>query len=186
MDELEDEDVLTVPAEVAVLVDYPGYISNPANAVKTLGGPQELDAAVREGRSLIKLQLRPQDQSCHPLYGERQNCQGLLLRISRRKGQPDADVKVRVAARIQSRYTFQGLADYQYLQVDPAQHTRDLSQLPPEQDPEVAEPVMTRQPLLVTPPIFSKYDLPVAFGFPDQSGKGMQPPPPPPPLGLGG
>jgi hypothetical protein len=174
MEDLDDDDVLTVPhpADSAVLVEYPGYICNPANAIKTLGGSQELDDAVREDRSLIKLQLRPQNQSCHPLYGERQDCQGLLLRISRRKGQPDADVKVRVVARIGSRYAFQGLADYQYLEADPAQHTRDLTQLPPEQQPEVAEPVMTRQPLLVTPPIFSKYDLPVAYGFPDQTGKG--------------
>lgn len=64
--------------------------------------------------AFLKLRLRPDDPYSHPLFGERSSQQnGLLLRIARPKGQPDAAPAVRCIARVTASYAFNGLADYQ-------------------------------------------------------------------------
>lgn len=64
--------------------------------------------------AFLKLRLRPDDPYSHPLFGERSSQQnGLLLRIARPKGQPDAAPAVHCVARVTASYAFNGLADYQ-------------------------------------------------------------------------
>lgn len=61
----------------------------------------------------LKLRLRPDDPYSHPLFGERVPQAGLLLRIARPKGQPDAAPSVTCVSRVSATYAYNGMADYQ-------------------------------------------------------------------------
>eukprot|EP00775_Hariotina_reticulata_P013848 gene13848-13969_t len=160
MSNVDSEDArsisLRVPRQTAVAIHYPGYVRNTDLALQTLGGPATLNKALQDEASFVKLRYRPEDQHSHPLFGERQKENGLLLRISRPRDQPDADPTITIAARVTASYSFAGLADYQYLGVDTYQQQRDYSNLTQRNRPEAAEPFKAAQPLMLVPPIFSK------------------------------
>jgi hypothetical protein len=63
--------------------------------------------------AFLKLRLRPEDPYSHPLFGERAQQAGLLLRIARPKGQPEAAPSVTCVSRVAATYAFNGMADYQ-------------------------------------------------------------------------
>jgi hypothetical protein len=109
-----------VPRQSGVAIHFPGYISNVESALATLGGEVALEKALQDN-ALLKLRLRPQDPASHPLFGERLEQQGLVLRVARPRGQPDAAPRVSVVCRTHASYAFTGLADYQYLGQDHAQ-----------------------------------------------------------------
>ncbi|KAF6255297.1 RNA polymerase III transcription factor IIIC subunit-domain-containing protein [Scenedesmus sp. NREL 46B-D3] len=158
---------LKIPRQSGVAIHFPGYISNVENALQTLGGEAALEKALQDN-SLLKLRLRPEDPASHPLFGERLEHPGLVLRVARPRGQPDAAPSISVVCRTHAAYAFTGLADYQYLGQDHGQASRDLSRLSQRNQPACSEPFRSRQPFLLLPPIFSKQDMPVAFAFRDQ------------------
>jgi hypothetical protein len=98
----------------------PGYISSVESALQTLGGEEALEKALQDN-ALLKLRLRPQDPASHPLFGERMEHPGLVLRVARPLGQPDAAPRISVVCRTHASYVFTGLADYQYLGQDHSQ-----------------------------------------------------------------
>uniref|UniRef100_A0A383W949 Transcription factor IIIC subunit 5 HTH domain-containing protein n=1 Tax=Tetradesmus obliquus TaxID=3088 RepID=A0A383W949_TETOB len=166
-DALETLDV-KVPRQSGVAIHLPGFISSVDSALQTLGGEAALEKALQDN-ALLKLRLRPEDPASHPLFGERLEHPGLVLRIARPKGQPDAAPRISVVCRTHASYAFTGLADYQYLGQDHGQAARDLSRLSARNQPAAAEPLRAPQPLLLLPPIFSKQDMPVAFAFRDSA-----------------
>ena len=157
-----------VPRTSAIAIHYPGYIKNLDKALDSLGGEESLHKALQEATGFLKLRLRPEDQHSHPLFGERQQESGYVLRISHPRSQPDAEPTIQIVSRVHAGYVFTGMADYQFLGADNLEGKRDLSCLDERNAPAAAEPFRSQQPFLLVPPLFSKSDMPVAFAFRDQ------------------
>ena len=83
-------------------------------------------------------------------------------------------------ARIPATFRFTGLADFQYLPVDPLLASRPTDRLPLDHAPDKAEPAKAQQPFLLIPPLFSKLDEPQDYGFKQayarNAGKGASAP----------
>eukprot|EP00878_Enallax_costatus_P021931 GHUV01023244.1.p1 GENE.GHUV01023244.1~~GHUV01023244.1.p1 ORF type:complete len:185 (+),score=16.49 GHUV01023244.1:261-815(+) len=118
-----------VPRTSAIAIHYPGYIQNLDKALDSLGGEENLHKALQEAAGFLKLRLRPEDQHSHPLFGERQQETGYVLRISRPRSQPDAEPTIQIVSRVHAGYVCTGMADYQFLGADNLEGKRDLSSL---------------------------------------------------------
>lgn len=174
-----------VPAKDYVAVEYPGFVRNVDQALRSFGGAGAV-ADVASGRAAyLKISFRPTEPTAHPIYGAGQSTCRLLLRVSRPKqpNEPSATaqegsssqqqhasegaepVTAKVVARLPTTIAFQGMSDFQFVALDPRQATRDFSSLPYDHQPEKAEPSGARQPLLTIPPIFSKSDMPFDYAF---------------------
>ncbi|DBA84225.1 TPA: hypothetical protein ACH3X2_006290, partial [Trebouxia sp. C0005] len=148
-----------VPSREAFLVEFPGYIRNPQAVVQTLGGVDALTRAANSDDSVLQLRFRPDDPYSHPLYGERQAAAGLLLKIARKVADPTQhDVKAKVLACVHTKFTFSGMADYQYLPVDSSLSKKASSTSAGPYGEETA-------PLLCVPPLFTKADVPLDYAF---------------------
>ena len=146
-----------VPDREAFLVEYPGYVKNPEALVQTLGGLDRLTAALDSDNSLLQLNFRPTDPLAHPVYGERQPTKGLLLKLSRNSADTGRHgVKAEVVASVHSKFTFTGMADYQYQSA-----VSTSSGAGPEAGPYGEE----TEPLLCIPPVFTKADVPLDYAF---------------------
>lgn len=146
-----------VPQEEAFLVEYPGYVQNPDAVIHTLGGIDSLSAASHGDSSLLQLKFRPDDPLAHPVYGERQPTRGLLVKLSRNSSDTSRiGVKAEVIASVHSKFTFTGMADYQYQSAVPS-----TSGLGPVDGPYGEE----TEPLLCIPPVFTKADVPLDYAF---------------------
>ena len=146
-----------VPDREAFLVEYPGYVRNPEAMVKTLGGLDGLTAASTGGDNVLQLKFRPDDPLTHPLYGERQTTKGLLLKLSRPSDvNSQCGVKAEVVASVRSKFTFTGMADYQYQSVASSSSASRASEGPYGEETE---------PLLCIPPLFTKADAPLDYTF---------------------
>ncbi|EFJ50145.1 hypothetical protein VOLCADRAFT_47784, partial [Volvox carteri f. nagariensis] len=73
-----------IPKAEAIAIEYPGFVQDTNKALRTLGGLDSIAIAVGT-KHYLKLKLRPEDRTSHPLYGERHEQTRLLLRISRPK-----------------------------------------------------------------------------------------------------
>ena len=148
-----------VPEAEAFVVEYPGYVRDVPAVMQSLGGSSALAAAANGDNSVLQLRFRPDDPLSHPLYGERQATNGLLLKLTRQSADPEnSQVSAEVVARVQSKFTFTGMADYQYLPVDPS---RSDSASGKSTGPYGDE----KQPLLCIPPLFTKSDIPLDYAF---------------------
>lgn len=148
-----------VPSREAFLVEFPGYVRNYQAAVNTLGGVDALTKAASSDDSVLQLRFRPDDPYAHPLYGERQAAKGLLLKIARKVADPSqGSVTAEVLACVNSKFTFSGMADYQYLPVDSSKSGKASSTTMGPYGEET-------QPLLCVPPLFTKADVPLDYAF---------------------
>ena len=146
-----------VPDRGAFLVEYPGYVQNPDAVTQTLGGIDGLTAASHGETSLLQLKFRPDDPLAHPVYGERQPTKGLLIKLSRNFAETrQHGVKAEVVASVHSKFTFTGMADYQYQSA-----ASSSSGLSPMDGPYGEE----TEPLLCIPPVFTKADVPLDYAF---------------------
>ena len=148
-----------VPSRQAFLVEFPGYVSNPDAVVRTLGGIDALTTAANSDHSVLQLRFRPDDPYAHPLYGERQAARGLVLKLARKVADPGQEgVKAEILACVHSKFTFSGMADYQYLPVDSSKSgTASCSSVGPYGE--------ETQPMLCIPPLFTKADVPLDYAF---------------------
>lgn len=179
-----------VPSAACVAVEYPGFVRNVGAALRTLGGADAVAAAASSSKgpgeagsdtgggkpTYLKLNFRPDEPTSHAIYGERTNTRRLLLRIARPKqpqhpagaagdgGDGDA-VTAQVVGRIPTTFRFTGLADFQYLPLDPLLASRPTDRLPFDHAPDKAEPAQAQQPFLLIPPLFSKLDEPQDYAF---------------------
>jgi hypothetical protein len=163
------EQVHQVPAQSAILVEYPGYVRNKARAVETLGSEGALHECIRQNAGFLKLRQRPSDPFCHAIFGERHGTAGLVLRISRKRGDEAAPVKVQVAARVERAYKFNALSDYQYLPLHDGK-VRPTT-VSGAGGSEQVEPFNAKQPLLLVPPLFTRADVALDYAFKQVRGK---------------
>lgn len=148
-----------VPSREAFLVEFPGYVRNPQAAIQTLSGVDALTKAASSDDSVLQLRFRPGDPYSHPLYGERQAAAGLLLKIARKVADPSQHgVTAEVLACVHTKFTFSGMADYQYLPVDSSRSGKASSTSAGPYGEETA-------PLLCVPPLFTKADVPLDYAF---------------------
>ena len=146
-----------IPDREAFLVEYPGYVQNPNAVTQTLGGVDGLTAASFGDNSLLQLKFRPDDPLAHPVYGERQPTRGLLVKLSRNAADTSQHgVKAEVVASVHSKFTFTGMADYQYQSA-----ASSSSGLSPVDGPYGEE----TEPMLCIPPVFTKADVPLDYAF---------------------
>ena len=146
-----------VPDREAFLVEYPGYVQNPDTVMQTLGGVDGLTAASHGDNALLQLKFRPDHSLAHPVYGERQPTKGLLVKLSRNAADTSQHgVKAEVVASVHSKFTFTGMADYQYQSA-----ASSSSGLGPVDGPYGNE----TEPLLCIPPVFTKADVPLDYAF---------------------
>lgn len=145
-----------VPDEEAFLVEYPGYVQNADAVIQTLGGVDSLTAASHGDNPLLQLKFRPDDPLAHPVYGERQATKGLLIKLSRNAADASPNgVQAEVVASVHSKFTFTGMADYQY------QSAPSTSGLGAVDGPYGEE----TEPMLCIPPVFTKADVPLDYAF---------------------
>lgn len=158
-----------VPAAQFAALEYPGYVRNVPRALQTLGGEQAVQAALMAGSgAYLKLNFRPQEPTSHPIFGDKHETSQLLVRISRKKvrrGASEQPPKVEIVGRVTTSIRFGGLADFAYLPVDNGNNSRDYSRTPEINHPDKAEPSALHEPLLIIPPLFSKVDVPMEYGF---------------------
>ena len=146
-----------VPVRQAFLVEYPGYIRDPDSVVETLGGVDSLTAASQGGDTVLQLNFRPHDPLAHPIYAERQTTKGLLLKLCRTTADSgEGGVTAEIVASVHSKFTFTGMADYQY------QSVASTSADPTQSDGPYG---LELEPLLCIPPLFTKADVPLDYAF---------------------
>ncbi|GAX75079.1 hypothetical protein CEUSTIGMA_g2523.t1 [Chlamydomonas eustigma] len=189
---LEEDLRAKVPSAIITSVEFPGYVRNVDRAIQMLGGLTNIAASLNNGsqNNFLRLHYRPEDTLSHPLIGDQHATQGLLLRISKTKSplksvpanyeaknsahsDETSPLKLRIVSRVQRTFKFNGLADYQYLPLDPKAHQRGQGSedsassmpLPPENLVATAEPSGRSEPLFVIPPLFAKTDVPMDYGY---------------------
>ncbi|KAL5783911.1 hypothetical protein ACOSQ2_006303 [Xanthoceras sorbifolium] len=74
-----------LPSSEAFAVHYPGYPFSISRAIQTLGGTQSIIKARSSQSNKLELHFRPEDPYSHPAFGELRPCNGLLLKISKKK-----------------------------------------------------------------------------------------------------
>jgi general transcription factor 3C polypeptide 5 (transcription factor C subunit 1) len=160
---------LRIPSEHAstiTAVEFPGFVRNPRRAMQMLGGEKAIAEAC-EGGGYLKLSFRPEEPSCHPVFGDsKPTSRTLLLRVSKHKAAPaEEPAKCQIVGKIISTCRFRSLADFQYLPVDTTYATRDYSPTPESNLPEKAEPSGVVEPLMCLPPLFSRVDVPFDYDY---------------------
>ena len=68
-----------------VCIEYPGYVKNVDNMLKTLGGEQQLSNTYFNTKRRIELHFRPDDPYCHSVCGDLQPSRAVILRVKRRR-----------------------------------------------------------------------------------------------------
>ncbi len=147
------------PTREALLVEFPGYVRSQSAVVSTLGGLDAVTKAASGDNSVLQLRFRPEDPYTHPLYGERQAAKGLLLKIARKSADSSQEgVKAEVLACVHTKFTFSGMADYQYL-------PQDLSKSGTASSSSAGPYGEETLPLLCVPPLYTKADVPLDYAF---------------------
>jgi general transcription factor 3C polypeptide 5 (transcription factor C subunit 1) len=159
---------LRIPSEDASItaVEFPGFVRNPDRAMQMLGGEKAIAEAC-EGGGYLKLSFRPEEPTCHPVFGDsKPTSRTLLLRVSKPRSAPaDEPAECQIVGRITATCRFRSLADFQYLPVDTTYATRDYSQTPESNLPEKAEPSGAVDPLMCLPPLFARVDVPFDYDY---------------------
>eukprot|EP00192_Tetraselmis_astigmatica_P005998 CAMPEP_0117651038 /NCGR_PEP_ID=MMETSP0804-20121206/1875_1 /TAXON_ID=1074897 /ORGANISM="Tetraselmis astigmatica, Strain CCMP880" /LENGTH=520 /DNA_ID=CAMNT_0005456981 /DNA_START=135 /DNA_END=1693 /DNA_ORIENTATION=- len=174
-----------LPSSSVAVVHYPGLVRNVSRAMETLGGAATLAEALQKEGGELHLRFRPSDPYCHPLTGTCSTSAGrtrgrraLLLRIATRKRPASsmedthAEAEVSVIAQITTTVSFNGVADFQYIQ----RPRQQPASIPPSQrsQPRADAPFGEEgQELMVVPPQFSRDDLPSDYSFRAARGRGM-------------
>ena len=110
---------LPVPSKTAIVVEFPGYISDLAAALETLGGSKAVTAAVHGQVPCLQCTLRPKEPGARPAVSEKAAARGLLLRLSRKRGEEEGELQMAVVARVAEAFRFSAPADLQVDSSDP-------------------------------------------------------------------
>ncbi|PVH34993.1 hypothetical protein PAHAL_7G082600 [Panicum hallii] len=159
----------TLPAAEAFAVHYPGYPSSPARAARTLGGlPAIAKVRSSDPGARLELRFRPEDPYCHQAFGESRASTGLVLRLSRRKG--DAAPRAEVVARVRTAYHFEGMADFQHVVPVHAAQVRKRKRSNSQNDNEHLDKTRHQETddgdvMMLVPPLFSVKDRPTKIAL---------------------
>lgn len=149
-------------------VEYPGIIKNPEKALKTLGGIDNLEKVYSTTNKRADLHFQPGNIFCKPAFAERAAATCLLLKVKRRRSKGEkswesCQYQVEVLGSLETMYTFNSMADFQYLPVVKSKNGK-LEQI---HDRIVLSDFVDRNefidrevPVFLPPVIFSRFDYP--------------------------
>eukprot|EP00892_Ulva_mutabilis_P003772 jgi/Ulvmu1/1767/UM118_0006.1 len=162
--ELRSVDV-TVPAETAACIVFPGPVQNTEKAVAMLGGHDAISSSLKMSNSTIKCAPRRSDGASHPLLSYQYDCSRILLKVTRSEAGGEAGFKVEAVANITKSHEFRGLADFQVVSSAVPDLDRSGDTVTAANKPDVAEPNGGEHPLLVIPPELSRTDGTFAYRY---------------------
>ncbi|KAG9286962.1 hypothetical protein G9A89_001200 [Geosiphon pyriformis] len=187
----EQAPCLGIPAKHFFAVEYPGYVKNLENVLKTLGGQRGLNKAVNQ--DLVELRFRPDDPFCHPINGDIIPTANLLTKVTRwrkkskyngnnfennidDKDQDNNDdnnshIEFKILGIISRTCRFRGMADFQHI-VHPNSPIRNFRQSLEKFDVEglgnleyKIENEEGDPPPNLPPPSFSRTECPMDYGY---------------------
>ncbi|KAI8818977.1 RNA polymerase III transcription factor IIIC subunit-domain-containing protein [Fimicolochytrium jonesii] len=174
----------TLPSWKFHAVEYPGYVKNFDNVLKTLGGSEAIEKAFANDLNVVELRYRPEDPFSHPINGEIIQTSNILLGVTiRRKrkrtgsaagAQEPVDpsqITTRFMGTITKTCRFRAIADYQWTPDphDPLVKLRRDMQVLDIEGIEKFVPARDRGPQEnlrnMPPPAFSRIEWPFDYGY---------------------
>jgi general transcription factor 3C polypeptide 5 (transcription factor C subunit 1) len=154
-----EEDVIDqrkhFPVDVKYLsVEYPGKVVNENNAIRTLGGIEELSRIHENDEKIMRLNFRPGHWSSHPLYGDRSPTSNLLLKVKIPLNK-EKKVESEIVGIIPHTFEFKSLSDFQFLFPKP----------PTEETNEIVFEIPEAKTVEILPRSFLKVDHPQPYNF---------------------
>lgn len=160
----------SIPVESLQLiytVQHPCHVVNLDRAIDTLGGRQRLvDALTHSSTSQLTCSFTPTNIYERPIRAEREKSTGLLIRVRRTK-QTKQLKSVHVIGVLDTSYSFQSLADFQYLpMIRKDEHYESfLPRLALNRQCLDKENLERPCPLMCIPAIFSRFFDPTDYAF---------------------
>ena len=160
----------SIPVESLQLiytVQHPCHVVNPDRAIETLGGRQRLiDVFTHSSTSQLTCSFTPSNIYERPLRAERHPSTGLLIRVRRTK-QSKQVKSVHVIGVLDTSYSFESLADFQYLPMirKNDQYESFLHRLELNRQCLDKENLDKSCPLMCIPAIFSRFFDPTDYAF---------------------
>jgi len=136
-------------------VEYPGNVINENNAIRTLGGMEELCRIHEHEDKIMKLNFRPDHWSSHPLYGDRVPASNLLLKVKIPKNKENKAIQSEIVGMIPVTYQFRTLSDMQCLFPQPTE----------EEANEIVFGIPEAKAVEIIPRSFMKVDHPQPYNF---------------------
>ncbi|CAF1266636.1 unnamed protein product, partial [Didymodactylos carnosus] len=154
-------------------VQHPCNVKNSERAIETLGGQSRIIDVFQHSTSQLTCSFTPTNIYERSLRSERRKITGLLIRVKRKKSKKSI-TSVEVVGVLDTKFTFDTLADFQYLPMTRKQQTADDSA--PEYESFLKRITLTRQclekenlekpcPLMCIPAIFSRFFEPTDYAF---------------------
>eukprot|EP01080_Neovahlkampfia_damariscottae_P012188 gene12188-5775_t len=135
---------LEIPENRITLVEFPGRVKNVDKAMKMIGSASSVEKIVTGESKYLELRYRPEDSSCHPLFGDNFQTNNLVIKVKKTKGKLNYEI-LGVA---NNTIRFKGMSDYQYL--ESSNQAENELNLPP--------------------PLFSRHDQPYDYKFKENPG----------------
>ncbi|CAG9460772.1 unnamed protein product [Pedinophyceae sp. YPF-701] len=150
-------------------VEIPGYVDNPGNVMRMLGGAERVHYALtNDSCDELPFIFRPDDPFSHPLVGDKQPTCSFLLRLSvPANAPPGTRPAASLAGRIAHVVRYTGIADFQYglPNLPPGTPHRPplcndavLAGLPSRADPKDPFATAGPVPLMAVPPVFARVE----------------------------
>ena len=181
--EIELAEVVALPSKQLILVDFPGYVKDmdniytpPEKALATFGGGEGLGKALSVPGTMLPLNFRPDEPLSHPIFGDYNMTNGLVLKVKTSKRNP-GKFESEMVGQIRSTFRFGGMADFQFCcpnssSTAESAENAGVGQHRPEDDDfdnfvDVARMIDEgpSEPLQLIPPIFSKIDQVQDYAF---------------------
>lgn len=149
-------------------VQHPCHVVNFDRAIETLGGRQRLiDTFSHSSTSQLTCSFTPSNVYERPLRAERRQSTGLLIRVRRKKTSKEFK-SVDVIGVLDTSYSFESLADFQYLPMTrkgPEQYESFLHRVELNRQCLDKENLDRPCPLMCIPAIFSRFFDPTDYAF---------------------
>ena len=148
-------------------VQHPCHVVNFDRAIETLGGrPHLIDVFTHASTSQLTCSFTPSNIYERPLRGDRQKSIGLLIRVRRTKHTKSVQ-SVHVIGVLDTSYSFESLADFQYLPMirKSDQYESFLDRVSLNRQCLDKENLERPCPLMCIPAIFSRFFDPTDYAF---------------------
>jgi hypothetical protein len=153
--------------QLVYTVQHPCHVVNHDRAIETLGGRQRLvDVFTHSTTSQLTCSFTPSNIYERPLRADRQKTTGLLIRLRRNK-RTKVVQSVHVIGILDTAYSFESLADFQYLPMirKNDQYESFLNRLALNRQCLDKENLERPCPLMCIPAIFSRFFDPTDYAF---------------------
>lgn len=160
----------SIPVESIRLIytiQHPCHVVNPDRAIETLGGRQRLvDTLTHSASAQMTCSFTPSNIYERPIRAERKKSTGLLIRVRRKKNSHKV-ISTCVIGVLDTTYTFESLADFQYLPMirKNDQYESFLNRVALNRQCLDKENLERPCPLMCIPAIFSRFFDPTDYAF---------------------